>query len=137
VNEPESHGFVRYSISPNTGLTDGTVVTNTAYIFFDYNPAVVTNTTLNTFVTNIPVVKPILEVLKTLAFPNPSSDYIYINLPVLTSKVEVYNSAGSLVQQIIPNKQVVEIGIKDLPMGVYIVKLHSGQGIVSASFIKN
>ncbi len=75
VNEPESHGFIRYSISPKPGLADGTTAINTSYIFFDYNPAIVTNTTLNTFVTNIPVTEPELQKANTgvLAFPNPQS----------------------------------------------------------------
>ena len=136
VNEPESHGFIRYSISPKLGLADGTTATNTSYIFFDYNPAVVTNTTLNTFVTNIPVAKPILEMMKTLVFPNPSSDYVYINLPEFTSKVDVYNSSGSLVQQLVPQKQVAEINAKDLAKGVYVVKIFSGKGVITTRFLK-
>jgi uncharacterized repeat protein (TIGR01451 family) len=136
VNEPESHGFIRYSISPKQGLADGTTATNTSYIFFDYNPAIVTNTTLNTFVTNIPVAKPIMEVLKTLVFPNPSNDVVYINLPEFTRKVEVYNSAGSLVQQLVPQKQVAEINARELAKGVYVVKIYSGKGVVTTRFVK-
>jgi len=136
VNEPESHGFIRYSISPKQDLADGTTATNTGYIFFDYNPAIITNTTLNTFVTNIPTAKPILDMPKTLAFPNPSSDYIYINLPEFTQKVEVYNLNGALVQQQVPQKQVAVINIKDLTKGVYVVKLYSGKGVVTTKFVK-
>ncbi len=48
VDEPGSHGFVNYKISPKVGLPDPTRITNTAYIFFDANPAVITNTSLST-----------------------------------------------------------------------------------------
>jgi hypothetical protein len=48
VDEPNSHGFVLYSILPKANLPDPTVITNTAHIFFDYNSAVVTNTALTT-----------------------------------------------------------------------------------------
>lgn len=50
ANEPESHGFIRYRISPADGAPDGTTITNCASIFFDLNEPVVTNTTLNTLV---------------------------------------------------------------------------------------
>jgi uncharacterized repeat protein (TIGR01451 family) len=50
VNEAESHGFVEYRILAKSGLPDGTPVYNTAHIFFDFNPDVVTNTTFNTMV---------------------------------------------------------------------------------------
>lgn len=50
VNEPASHGFIRYSIAPIEGAPHGTVITNTADILFDLNAPVTTNTTLNTLV---------------------------------------------------------------------------------------
>ncbi|MEO8087474.1 MAG: T9SS type A sorting domain-containing protein, partial [Bacteroidota bacterium] len=51
VNEPASHGAVAYHIRTDSLLPDPTEITNTAYIFFDWNPAVITNTTLNTITT--------------------------------------------------------------------------------------
>ncbi|MBK8498378.1 MAG: VCBS repeat-containing protein [Flavobacteriales bacterium] len=50
VNEPASHGFIKYSIEPVTGAPHGTEITNTAAIYFDLNAPVITNTTLNTLV---------------------------------------------------------------------------------------
>jgi hypothetical protein len=47
-NEPESHGLVSFSIEPLNGLPPGTVINNTAEIYFDQNPAVTTNTTYHT-----------------------------------------------------------------------------------------
>jgi uncharacterized repeat protein (TIGR01451 family) len=47
-NEPESHGFVSYRIKPISDLPNGTVIENTAEIYFDFNPEIVTNTTHNT-----------------------------------------------------------------------------------------
>ncbi|MFK7757756.1 MAG: FG-GAP-like repeat-containing protein [Flavobacteriales bacterium] len=47
-NEPESHGFVSYAITPYTDLAVGTELNNTAYIYFDNNPPIITNTTWNT-----------------------------------------------------------------------------------------
>ena len=50
VNEPASHGYLKYRIRPMDGAPDGTVITNTAAILFDLNPAVVTNTVTNTLI---------------------------------------------------------------------------------------
>jgi len=47
-NEPESHGLVSYAITPYAGLEVGTELNNTAYIYFDNNEAIVTNTTWTT-----------------------------------------------------------------------------------------
>jgi len=74
-DEPGSHGFVKYRIRPNTGLPDPTDIQNTAHIYFDFNPAIVTNTTGNTLVETLPflatddtVVKPRINV-----YPNPNN----------------------------------------------------------------
>jgi uncharacterized repeat protein (TIGR01451 family) len=48
VDPAGSHGEVVFSISPKTGLADGTVITNQAGIYFDNNDVVLTQTTINT-----------------------------------------------------------------------------------------
>jgi len=48
VNELASHGFVFFTINPKTGILANTEIYNTGHIYFDNNPAVVTNTVLNT-----------------------------------------------------------------------------------------
>lgn len=47
ANEPMSHGFVKFRIQPRSGLAAGTDIANQAAIFFDFNPAVMTNTVHN------------------------------------------------------------------------------------------
>jgi uncharacterized repeat protein (TIGR01451 family) len=47
-NLEESQGFVMYSIKASEDILDWTEITNTASIYFDFNPPIVTNTTQNT-----------------------------------------------------------------------------------------
>lgn len=42
-----SQGYVRYRIRAKTGLNPGTIIPNTARIYFDFNPPIITNTTEN------------------------------------------------------------------------------------------
>lgn len=44
TNEPASHGFIAYRIKPKNTLQTGDTVKNTASIYFDFNPPVITNT---------------------------------------------------------------------------------------------
>lgn len=53
-----SSGFVQYRMKARSGYNAGTQIRNTAYIYFDYNDPVVTNTTLNTYVRNHYVIIP-------------------------------------------------------------------------------
>lgn len=43
TNELASHGFILYKINANSNLPIGTVIENHAEIYFDFNPAVITN----------------------------------------------------------------------------------------------
>ncbi len=43
-NEPLSHGYITYSIKPKLPVAIGDIITNTAAIYFDYNPPIITNT---------------------------------------------------------------------------------------------
>jgi len=48
VNELASHGFFKYRININPGIDAGTSIYNTAFIYFDFNPPVITNTKIHT-----------------------------------------------------------------------------------------
>jgi uncharacterized repeat protein (TIGR01451 family) len=68
VNEAESHGFVQYSINLKPALTDGTVIRNTAYIYFDAALPVKTNSATNTISSSL--------LFQSISFP-PVTDFSY------------------------------------------------------------
>jgi uncharacterized repeat protein (TIGR01451 family) len=49
ANPPLSTGWIEYKVKAKPGLPPGTKIYNTAYVYFDNNSAVVTNTTVNTY----------------------------------------------------------------------------------------
>ena len=53
-NEPLSHGYISYRIKPRSTLVVGDTIRNNASIYFDFNPAIKTNTQL-TIVRNRPI----------------------------------------------------------------------------------
>lgn len=46
VNEPASHGFIRFRIDQKENNEDGTELTNKAFIYFDFNDPIITNETI-------------------------------------------------------------------------------------------
>lgn len=82
TNEPASNGFVNYQIQQVPGNAPGTEILNTAYIFFDFNGAVITNTSLHTI--EIPGVFHPMLVIPEMAgvdisiSPNPTSHWIRV-----------------------------------------------------------
>ena len=47
TNEKASHGFIQYRIKPKKAISESDQIKNTAHIYFDFNEAVVTNTTIS------------------------------------------------------------------------------------------
>jgi hypothetical protein len=43
VNEARSHGFLTFQVKQNSDLAEGTVVSNRAGIYFDFNEPILTN----------------------------------------------------------------------------------------------
>ncbi len=78
-NEPASHGFVSYSIKPRLPVLPGTVIENTAKIFFDFNDPVITEPSVLVaeFSTSIPAISSLngLEV-----FPNPAEGSVSVRI---------------------------------------------------------
>jgi hypothetical protein len=94
--EPDKHGFVKFSVQPKRTLELGDVVENTAFIYFDFNPAIVTNTVGTTV--GYPTATRNPEKLEVLRFqPNPAADYVRVywaNAPVGINRVRLYDLEG-------------------------------------------
>ncbi len=129
ANEPESHGYVQFSIETMEDLTENTVIYNTAHIYFDSNPAIVTNTVFNTFVSEIPPATS-NENLTEQGFklmPKPSRDFITVETTFAErdKQWKIYNQLGQEVMQGFTNNQIWEINISELDTGLYFIELNN------------
>jgi uncharacterized repeat protein (TIGR01451 family) len=119
-NPAGSQGFVQYRIKPLANLPVGTQIENTAHIYFDYNPAVITNTTVNNFTTTVGNTS-ISENNKLFVYPNPSTGVFTISS---VANIEVYNIVGELI---LFENNATSIDITAAPKGMYFVKLNGGK----------
>lgn len=120
TDEPRSHGAVKFSVALDSGLPVGTQIKNKGYIYFDYNPPVITNTTLNTIalpaaVHNTATAKPVH------IYPNPATDKIFIE-STTSGEVWVLAMNGTVVttQKMTAGKTTLDISA--LPPGVYMIR---------------
>lgn len=84
TNEPLSHGYVRYHISSKNNLEENTNIENTANIFFDFNPPIITNTANNLMVSSLPVTTNTNELFQPQniqVYPNPSNGNFVVEFP--------------------------------------------------------
>ena len=137
VNEPGSHGFVRYRCLIKTGLPNNTVLNNTAHIYFDLNPAIVTNTTLNTLVYQIPVGIAEQDATNSVqVFPNPVTEDAVIsfsNISGETFAIKVYDSSGKLIFTETTTGQKSVVKKEKLHSGIFIYEvMNTVTGVNSA-----
>ncbi|HQW05727.1 MAG TPA: T9SS type A sorting domain-containing protein [Flavobacteriales bacterium] len=78
-DEAGSHGFVRFSMLPNTNLTNGSVIENIAHIVFDFNAPIITPPA----VFSVDVLASVAEEAGNAfrIYPNPVHDRLWITLP--------------------------------------------------------
>lgn len=131
VNEPLSHGFVQYSVKQKSGNTDGSIVKNTAAIYFDYNVPVLTNTVENTISSSIfTYVDAVAGNFKIVAYPNPSQHgttfYITEEKENAVYNFELYNMIGEKVKEI---KNITSstfyLSTDNIVRGVYYYKIYN------------
>ncbi|HET6992749.1 MAG TPA: T9SS type A sorting domain-containing protein, partial [Bacteroidia bacterium] len=80
-DEPNSHGWVSYQVKTKPGLPIGTVIDNTAYIYFDYNTAIITNTTSDLIAAIGPSGIAENTSQEIIAYPNPFDESVRLILP--------------------------------------------------------
>lgn len=117
IDLASSQGYVVYEIEENTNLSVGSTIENTANIYFDFNPPITTNTTLN-----------INEYLlgiddltkSTLQFyPNPAKENITFKGEVV-EEVSVYDLSGKIVLSV-DNLVNNTLSVSNLNNGFYMV----------------
>lgn len=126
-NEPESHGFISYTIEPMSDIAENTVIQNTAHIYFDSNPAIVTNTTLNTFVSEIPG-SSVIDDSRDDDFhiiPNPASTEIHIMTSeyMMGSDYSIHDVAGRQVMYGHAQGIGSIIDVSQLDSGLYLLRM--------------
>lgn len=125
VNEVASHGFVKYKIRLNEDLPIGTSIYNTANIYFDYNPAIVTNTTINTLHLDDMSIAELTKEQQILVYPNPlnESTTVYFGEGLNeNSSMQIVDLLGNQVYSLDRiTENSVEIQASSFKSGVYIL----------------
>lgn len=141
ANEPASHGAVVYSIKPKPNLSTGSSIHNTASIVFDYNAPIVTNTTLNIIVENIPNSINTLESEHPhlLIFPNPAADFITIQSEQSfeLAKISISDVSGrTIMKKEFRNSSKIEMDLSQLRSGIYYIEVMSNGKSSTKKLIK-
>jgi uncharacterized repeat protein (TIGR01451 family) len=137
-NERESHGFIRFSIKPKATLTDAEVIKNKAFIYFDFNDPILTNTTETR---NAPkLVKTIdLSEPQIAIFPNPTSGILSFPLEKSIGqemKTEIFDVSGRLCFATSDKSAPMNhLNVAFLNEGIYMLRVQVGNAYVVGRFV--
>lgn len=136
TDEPNSHGFITYSIALIPDIGEKEKVSNTAYIYFDFNEAIVTNTTTHIVSHNPTSIDNYAVPLPLTIYPNPSHDYWQVKLQNSQNDgyiLELIDFTGQVVRTY-TNLQHNPILIErsGLQSGMYLLQLSDHTGKISA-----
>ena len=139
VNEPLSHGFVRFSIGLEENLPLETVVSNQAGIYFDFNEPIITNLVFHTVGREFLVVSTYTAPdarINVRTYPNPVRDAWYLSIdnagthPAFALLLTDVN--GRPVRRTSTRGGGVQLDVSDLPSGLYFYQVRTQNGLIAS-----
>ncbi len=128
-DEPNSHGFVAFSVQPYPGLQLGDTLRNTAFIYFDYNAPVQTNTTQTVVSEPVATFAPWSSAAEPelVCFPNPAVAELHLAwtdaaVEGASGQIWIWDANGRLMRQLDASGQNLQmVSLAGWPAGWYRV----------------
>ncbi len=125
INPTGSHGFIQFKIKPTAGFALGDIIPNKAFIYFDYNPPIITNEFQTEFVQSLKTSD--FDSSSFVLYPNPTNSNINISLlnsSEAINSIEIHDLLGKKIKEVLnSSSNDVNIDVSDLSKGVYLVQI--------------
>jgi uncharacterized repeat protein (TIGR01451 family) len=139
VNEPASHGFVKFKVQPRSNAPLESVIENSAAIYFDFNDPVITNTTFHRLGENFVTVglwHPSIPQARVTASPNPFGEETLLEVKGLLNQqplqLQVFDFKGNEIRSMESDNTMFRLKKVDWPAGVYFFKITQEGKIVGS-----
>lgn len=134
-----SQGFFSYSIAPLPGLPLGTEIHNYAQIYFDFNPPIFTNDAWITYdLPSKPLTISNQELGSFNVYPNPTKGIFTLESEKnrMIQQYEIMDVTGKVILNSKVNGSKTEINLTAFEKGIYLVKIHTANGIEMKKVVK-
>jgi len=98
----------------------------------DYMPATEVTRTLTVLRTAVGINNVLANQLQI--FPNPAQSELFIQSELQINRVEIYSTTGALMME--ENNFAEKISVSALPRGIYLLKVHTDNGLIVSKFVK-
>ena len=124
----KSKGFVTFKVSPKPNLPDGTVLLNTAAIYFDFNAPIITDPVYHSINNELVLSsdRVLMDGAALHVLPNPVRQTAFFeieNMDFNTGRLQVFNTNGRLVREQTFRHPRFEFSSDKLPPGLYFYKI--------------
>ena len=120
------HGFITFKVKPFPDYAVGDIIPNVAEIYFDFNPAIITNTWNTNFVESLGIEDSKFGNLTV--YPNPVKDQLQISNTTVIKSIEITSILGKQILSKSVDGLNSEIDLGEISNGVYFVKVKSNDG---------
>lgn len=132
ANSSVGKGYISFKIKPKPNYAVGDIIPNSASIYFDFNPAIVTNTFTTEFVSVLSTSQ--FENADFVFYPNPAADFITISTKDLAgsiTKTTVFDVMGKQIITNIPSgdKSTEVLDITSLTTGIYFIEVTTSNNL--------
>jgi Secretion system C-terminal sorting domain len=137
TNEARSHGYVHFRIKPFNSLAAGTLIRNTAHIYFDFNAPVATNAAV-TAITTTSGLQPLSFPEALTVYPNPVEDFLIVRSPEnAVLNILVTDIAGRVVETLSNINGQTMINTSAWKSGMYFVTAVTKDKKYCAKVVRN
>ena len=134
-----SNGYVMFTIRSKSNLPQQSTINNIAGIYFDTNPAIITNTASVIIGLESPTGVIVPDVYTISATPNPNSGTVQFRFTSNESEralLSIYNATGQLVYQQDALQSNDVVNLSQLSVGVYTAVLKTENGAKTIKLLK-
>ncbi len=132
-SDPEGgKGYVQFMVKPKPGYAIGDIIPNSASIYFDFNPAIVTNTFNTQFVPFLS--RPQFDFAGFTMYPNPAGDRVTVSLNQTSgsiASVSIYDMLGKniLVKKTSASANTETIDVSGISSGIYFIEVTASDNL--------
>jgi uncharacterized repeat protein (TIGR01451 family) len=135
IDDPGSNGFISYKIKPKSDVQIGDIITGNAFIFFDFNAPIITNTVSTEIIEPLSVTENIASQFKV--YPSLVNTEIFIEGNTSIDTISIYDINGRLLHatQSIGSFST-NVNVSNLSKGMYFLEIQSKRQKQTYKFIK-
>jgi len=123
-NTDTGKGYIVFQIKPKPGFAVGDIIPNTAEIYFDFNPAIVTEPCITEFVSTLAVAD--FDTTHFRNYPNPiQNNWTVFSDKQLIDSVQFYDVSGKIIHTKTVKNIKATIDLSFLSNGLYFAKVLS------------